>query len=62
VSVVEDSNVDKLQMEVQKKSVGEKQNIIHCFTVLCYVQFNECKLQFNTMFFVVVVDVVVFYY
>ena len=36
-SVVEDSIVDKLQMEEQEKSVKEKQNIIRCFTVLCYM-------------------------
>ena len=51
VSVVEDSTVDKPQMEVQENSLGEKQNIIHWFTVLCYMQFNECKLQFNKLFF-----------
>jgi hypothetical protein len=42
---VEDNTVHKPQTEVQEESVGKKQNIMHCLTVLCYMQFN--KINYN---------------
>jgi hypothetical protein len=32
--VQEESTVDKIQMEIEEERVVEKQNVIHCFTVL----------------------------